>query len=342
VKIVVSINEVADRAKVSISTVSRVINQNANVSREKEEAVLKAVDELDYIPNGLAQGLVTKKSKSIGVLIADIGNLYYSYLVKSIEKKLRSAGYYAVIGNTEWDDKREKEYIRHLLQRQVDGFILASTSLSNDYIEQLAAKDIPMVVLDREIDSDKIDKIRINDYKGGYLAAEHLINYGYNYFIHLKGAGFTATAADRACGFEDCMQEYSISKDNYKLLSSSFVEEEAAQNMAYFLDKNDFNNKRLGIFAANDAAAFGVLKELKGRQVNVPKQAGVVGFDNVNFAEYSSPSLTTIGRPIADIGRISAALLLERLNKAKNEKIKPKNMNLDVHLIKRESTESNN
>lgn len=334
----VSINDVADRANVSISTVSRVINQNANVSREKEEAVLQAVDELDYIPNGLAQGLVTKKSKSIGVLIADIGNLYYSYLVKSIEKELRAAGYYAVIGNTEWDSKREKEYIRHLLQRQVDGFILASTSLSAEYIEQLAEKEIPLVVLDREIESDKIDKIRINDYKGGYQAAEHLIEYGYDYFIHLKGAGFTATAADRSRGFKDCMQEYLISKDNYKLLSSSFVEDEAAQNMANFLDKNDFRNKRLGIFAANDAAAFGVLKELKLRGINVPQKAGVVGFDNVNFAEYSSPSLTTIGRPIADIGEISARILLERLNKTENEEIKHKNMTFDVQLIKREST----
>jgi len=338
---VVSINDVADRANVSISTVSRVINQNANVSREKEEAVLKAVDDLDYIPNGLAQGLVTKKSKSIGVLIADIGNLYYSYLVKSIEKELRAAGYYAVIGNTEWDGKREKEYIRHLLQRQVDGFILASTSLSADYIEQLAAKNIPLVVLDREIDSDKIDKIRINDYKGGYQAAEHLIEYGYDYFIHLKGAGFTATAVDRSCGFKDCMQEHSINKKKYKFLTSSFVEAEAAQNMADFLDANDFKNKRLGIFAANDAAAFGVLRELKRRKINVPEQAGVVGFDNVNFAEYSSPSLTTIGRPIAEIGKISAELLLERLNKNENEEIEHKKIILDVDLIKRESTVRN-
>lgn len=335
---VVSINDVADRANVSISTVSRVINQNANVSREKEEAVLKAVDELDYIPNGLAQGLVTKKSKSIGVLIADIGNLYYSYLVKSIEKELRAAGYYAVIGNTEWDGKREKEYIRHLIQRQVDGFILASTSLSSDYIEQLAEKDIPLVVLDREIKSDKIDKIRINDYKGGYQAAEHLIKCGYEYFIHLKGTGFTASAADRSRGFTDCMQEHSINKENYTLLSSSFVEEEAAKDMADFLDKNDFNNRRPGIFAANDAGAFGVLKELKRRNISVPQRAGVIGFDNVNFAEYSSPALTTIGRPIADIGKISAQILLERLKKAEDEEIEHQNMTLDVQLIKREST----
>lgn len=334
----VSINDVAEKANVSISTVSRVINQNANVSREKEEAVLKAVDELDYIPNGLAQGLVTKKSKSIGVLIADVANLYYSYLVKSIEKELRGAGYYAVIGNTEWDSKREKEYIRHLIQRQVDGFILASTSLSAEYINQLADKEIPLVVLDREIESSKIDKIRINDYKGGYQAAEHLIECGYDYFIHLKGAGFTATASDRSLGFKDCMQEHSINKSKYKLLSSSFVEEEAAQNMADFLDENDFNNKRLGIFAANDAAAFGVLKELKRREISVPQEAGVIGFDNVNFAEYSSPALTTIGRPIADIGKISAQILLERLNKAEEEEIEYKNMTLDVQLIKREST----
>lgn len=334
----VSINDVAERANVSISTVSRVINQNANVSREKEEAVLKAVDELDYIPNGLAQGLVTKKSKSIGVLIADVANLYYSYLVKSIEKELRAAGYYAVIGNTEWDSKREKEYIRHLIQRQVDGFILASTSLSAEYIEQLADKDIPLVVLDREIKSDKIDKIRINDYKGGYQAAEHLIECGYDYFIHLKGTDFTASAADRSQGFKDCMEEHSISKENYKMIESSFVEEEAANNMANFLDENNFKDKKLGIFAANDAAAFGVLKELKRRNINVPLDAGVIGFDNVNFAEYSSPSLTTVSRSIAEIGEIAAKILLARLDEEQYVEFEAKDMILDVELIKREST----
>jgi len=335
---VVSINDVAARANVSISTVSRVINQNANVSREKEEAVLRAVDELDYIPNGLAQGLVTKKSKSIGVLIADVANLYYSYLVKSIEKELRTAGYYAVIGNTEWEAKREKEYIRHLIQRQVDGFILASTSLSEKYINQLAEKDIPIVVLDREIKSDKIDIIRINDYKGGYQAAEHLIECGYEYFIHLKGPGFTVTAADRSRGFKDCMQEHLINGQNYVMLSSSFVEEESAKKMASFLEKNNYRNKKIGIFAANDASAFGVLKELKRRRIKVPEEAGVVGFDNVNFAEYSSPALTTINRSIADVGKLSAEILLENLNKDENDVVKAQNKNLDVELIIREST----
>lgn len=334
----VSINDVAEKANVSISTVSRVINQNANVSREKEKAVLKAVDELDYIPNGLAQGLVTKKSKSIGVLIADIANLYYSYLVKSIEKELRAAGYYAVIGNTEWDGKREKEYMRHLMQRQVDGFILASTSLSSSYLDQLVKKDIPLVVLDRDLETEKIDKIRIDDYKGGYQAAEHLIECNYNYFIHLQGAEFTATAADRARGFKDCMLENNIDKSNHEIISSSFVESEAAQNIAKFLDSRDFKGRRTGIFAANDAAAFGVLKELKKRGIKVPEEAGVVGFDNVNFAEYSSPALTTISRPINEIGNISARILLERLNKDENEKIPEKDITLDVNLIKREST----
>jgi len=335
---VVSINDVAEKANVSISTVSRVINQNANVSREKEKAVLKAVDELDYIPNGLAQGLVTKKSKSIGVLIADIANLYYSYLVKSIEKELRAAGYYAIIGNTEWDSKREKEYMRHLMQRQVDGFILASTSLNSSYLNQLIKKDIPLVVLDRELESDKIDKIRIDDYKGGYQAAEHLIECNYNYFIHLQGAEFTVTAADRARGFKDSMQENNIDQADYEVISSSFVESEAAQNIAKFLDSKNLKDKRVGIFAANDAAAFGVLKELKKRGINVPKEAGVVGFDNVNFAEYSSPALTTISRPIDEIGKISARILLERLNKEENEEIAEKDITLTVELIKREST----
>ncbi|ADQ15768.1 LacI family DNA-binding transcriptional regulator [Halanaerobium hydrogeniformans] len=334
----VSINDVAAKANVSISTVSRVMNQNANVSKEKERAVLAAVEELDYIPNGLARGLVTKNTNSVGILIADIANMYYASLVKSIEKTLNQKGYYTIVGNTEWDKKREENYLRYLMQKQVDGFILASTALDEKYIDKLTKKGIPMVVLDREIESDLIDKIRINDYDGAYQATAHLVDYNYDYFLHIAGPKKVATALDRSKGFSDALKDNNISSQDYKILEGSFREESGVQKISDFLAGFELKDRRVGIFAANDSAAFGIMKELKDRQLNVPGQFGVIGFDDVNFSRYADPPLTTISRPIKEIGEITASILMDRIENLDNEKYSKKNITLDVNLIKRGST----
>ncbi|MCC3144698.1 LacI family transcriptional regulator [Halanaerobium sp. Z-7514] len=334
----VSINDVAAKANVSISTVSRVMNQNANVSKEKEKAVLEAVEELDYIPNGLARGLVTKNTNSVGILIADIANMYYASLVKSIEKTLNQQGYYTIIGNTEWDKKREEHYLRYLMQKQVDGFILASTVLDDKYIDKFSKKGIPMVVLDREIESDLIDKIRINDYNGAYQATTHLVESNYDFFLHIAGPKKAATALDRSKAFVDALKENNISAENYKILAGSFREESGAQKIADFLADFDYKGRRIGIFAANDAAAFGIMKELKERQLSVPEQFGVIGFDDVNFSRYADPPLTTISRPIKEIGEITASILMERIENSNEGKYLKKNITLKVDLIKRGST----
>lgn len=334
----VSINDVAERANVSISTVSRVMNQNANVSKEKEEAVLAAVEELDYIPNGLARGLVTKNTNSVGILIADIANLYYAALVKSIEKTLNDKGYYTIIGNTEWKADREKNYLRYLIQKQVDGFILASTSLDDEYIDKMSRKNIPMIVLDREVKSDLIDKIRINDYQGAYSATEHLVECSYDYFVHVNGPTQAATAQDRNKAFLQCLADHNISDDNYMVLSGCFMEECGTRVISDFFDNFDLKGRRVGIFAANDATAFGILKELKSRNFVLPDQVGVVGFDDVHFASYTNPPLTTVSRPIEEIGEITANTLIERIEKEDDEKYYKKNITMDVKLIKRGTT----
>ena len=334
----VSINDVAKKADVSISTVSRVINNNANVSREKEEAVLKAVEELDYIPNGLARGLVTKNTNSVGILIADISNMYYSSLVKSLESTLNKKGYYTIIGNTEWDSERERDYLRYLIQKQVDGFILASTSLDNEFIDKFSNKGVPMVVLDREIESQRIDKIRINDYSGAYSAVEHLLDCNYDYFVHLRGPEKTSTANDRYKAFKQCLKDNNIQEKNYEILDGSFKETESRRLIAKFLDRFEFDGRRIGVFAANDATAFGILKEIKSRGISIPGEIGLVGFDDVNFARYTDPPLTTVSRPIADIGEITANTLIERIEQKDSDEFYKKNITMEVKLVKRGTT----
>ena len=331
-----SINDVADLAGVSISTVSRVINNHPNVSQEKREAVGEAIEELNYIPNALAQGLVTKSTNSIGILIADIANDFYSILVRSIEDVLNKKGYFTVIGNTDWNQEKEENYINYFKQKQVDGFILASTTLEESFINEIAS-ELPLVVLDRNIESDVVDKIRVDDVKGGYMATEHLIEAGYQKLVHFQGPKNIASAEDRKKGFLTCIEDYNISKKNVEIIQGCFMEKCGYQGIKKYLEGKELDQST-GIFAANDAMAFGVLKYLKKKKIDCPGEIGIVGFDDVDFAEYSNPSLTTIKRPILEVGKIAARTLLDRL-KADKEHFQ-QDVKLNVKLINRNSTTS--
>jgi len=328
-----SIKDVADLANVSISTVSRVMNNHPNVSQEKREAVKEAIAKLDYVPNSLARGLVTKSTKSIGILIADITNEFYSILVRGIEDVLNEAGYFTVLGNTDWDNNKEQNYINYFKRKQVDGFILASTTLEKNKLNQLA-EEKPLIVLDREIESDNIENIRVNDFQGGFIATRHLIESGYEKIVHFKGPAGIVSAEDREAGYRKCMKEYG--KKELSIIQGCYMEECGYRALKIYL-KDHKLNKPVGIFAANDAMAFGILRYLKKAGINCPEQIGIVGFDDVNFAVYSNPSLTTVSRPIKKMGKIAANILLNHL---KNKGKKDFDKDLKVELIKRESTKS--
>jgi len=329
-----SIIDVAKLAGVSISTVSRVMNDHPNVSEKKREVVMKAITELNYVPNALAQGLVKKKTNSVAILISDITNIFYAYLVKSIEEVLNTEGYHILIGNTEWDNNKEKEYIQYMLQKQVDGFILISSTLEQDYLNNLTNNDIPIVMLDRERKVDKIDYIRVDDYYGGYTAGQHLIKCGYEYIIHLAGPPGLASAEDRKQGILKSIKDIGLHEENYMIVQGSYREESGIRIMTDLL--THINKKEsCGIFAANDAMALGVLKILNDKGIDCPGKVGLVGFDDISFAQYTNPSLTTVNRPITKIGNTAAKIILQRIE---NKNYPYQDIQLDVKLVKRGST----
>lgn len=338
-----SIEDVALKAGVSISTVSRVLNDHPNVSGEKKRAVEKAISELDYIPNALARGLVTRSTYSIGILISDIANDFYSILVRSMEDVLNSEGYFTVIGNTDWKKKKEKKYIKFFRQKQVDGLILASTTLKGKEIRKFSS-DLPVIVLDREMKVGNIDKIRINDFKGGYLAASHLLDAGYQYLVHIEGPQGIISAEDRRKGFLKAVEEGGVPGSNFQIVKGHYTKKAGFKAIKRLIEnkKNSgknfsFLNKPLGIFAANDAMAFGVLNYLNNKGISCPEKVGVVGFDDVEMSGYTNPSLTSVTRPISEIGKRAASLLLERLKKEDGEQVN-RDIHFNVELIERQST----
>lgn len=331
-----SINDVAKQAGVSISTVSRVMNGHPNVTKEKKEAVFKAIADLNYVPNALAQGLVKKTTNSIAVLIADITNMFYANLLKSLEERLNDKGYYTIIGNTEWNREKEREYIQFMLQKQVDGIVLTSTTLEKEDLKKISLRGIPLVVLDREVNVDKIDRIRIDDFKGGYQATEHLLKTGYQKLIHFSGPTGISSAEDRKKGFLQCVEEFDLAADKYDVIPGCFTEECGIKSMGNYLKQHNIKEP-IGIFAGNDAIALGILKVLKERKISCPDMVGVVGFDDITFAKYSNPPLTTVKRPIREIGKIVIDTILDRLENKHQEHFY-KNITLDVRLVIREST----
>ena len=189
-------------------------------------------------------------------------------------------------------------------------------------------------MLDREIKVDKIDYIRVNDYQGGYIAGQHLIKSAYKHIIHLSGPAGLASAEGRKHGVLKSIEDADFDKENYRVIQGSYTEESGIRVMKKLLSDLE-KMESCGIFAANDAMALGVLKVLNDHDIDCPGKVGLVGFDDINFSQYTNPPLTTINRPIAKIGNLAAEMILQRL---KNKRCPYQNIQLDVKLVKRGST----
>lgn len=164
---------------------------------------------------------------------------------------------------------KEKEYLKYLLQKQVDGIVLASTTLAMEELKELTNHRAPLIVLDREIGDSKIDRIRIDDYKGGYLATEHLIKTGYRRLVHFAGPEGISSAEDRKKGFLDCIRDYDLAQERYTIIQGCFTEECGIKNMELYLRQYGVDEPT-GLFAANDAMALGALKVINDRKINCP------------------------------------------------------------------------
>jgi len=329
----VTIYDVAKEANVSIATVSNVINKKGRIGEKTRRRVHEAMEKLNYEPNILASALTGKQTKTIGLIIPDLANPFFSELARSIEDRAHELSYNIVICSTDYQEEKENKYISLLKQKRVDGFILASGFENLEKVQELLNEDIPVVIVARDYPNFSINAVALDDYMGGYQAANHLLQLGH------KNIGFIAldvySNRERIRGFKDALKEYQIEprKDLH------FIEDKKqslvrAGNISAkkYLESGDIPT---AIFACNDLLAIGAIQVIRDAGLNVPDDISIVGFDNTNIATIVDPPLTTMSQPIQRMGREVMDLIISIFKGERDDEVR---ITLVPDLVKRKST----
>lgn len=326
-----TIYDVAEAAKVSIATVSKVINEKGNISEKTRKKVLEIMKELDYQPNIIASALMGKQTKTIGLLIPDIANPFFSELARSIEDRGEEFGYNLVICNTDYKKEKENKYITLLKRKSVDGFIIASGFENLDSVEELVKEDIPVAMVARDSSRFTVNTVALDDYMGGYLAAGHLIELGH------KNIGVVArdvwSNRERLRGFKQALQEHQLEfRDDFEFIQEiNHIEAGKFISLKYL----QAPEPPTAIFACNDLLAAGVIQAVREVGKIVPADLSVVGFDNTILASIIEPPLTTISQPIQRMGKEVMDVMIAMLKGEMKEKMR---LTLLPTLVERETT----
>jgi LacI family transcriptional regulator len=329
-----NIKDVARRAKVSIATVSRVLNETGFVSEELEQRVRNAVTELDYKPNAVARHLRRSQSFILGMLIPDSSNPFFAEIAKGVEDHCFARGYTLVLCNT--DEKPEKAaiYFSTLFEHRVAGFIVISPEGLDQQIQQLLDQGYPIVLGDRPLPSiQSADSVVSDNYGGARDAMQHLVELGHRRIGLIVGASALDTIDSRLRGAEDVLQAAGIEIDpDLVVRRANYLPQDGYRAAEMLLNRPDPPS---AIFAFNDLMAFGVLNYAQQHGVSIPEQLSVVGFDDIAMAAYSVPPLTTIAQPKYDLGKVVAELLLRRIG---GDEQTPVHLVLPTKLVVRQST----
>jgi LacI family transcriptional regulator len=330
-----TLKDVAREAGVHPGTASRALNEEtrALVNAETAQRVMAAAETLGYRPNPIARGLKTSRSYTVGVLIPDLTNPLFPPIVRGIQDGLEEAAYTPLIANTDNDLDRERADFEAMRARHVDGFITATARRDHGLLEDFAKAGLPVVLVNRRLEDGAISSVVGDDRTGVGLAVEHLVGLGHRRIAHLAGPQELSTGQLRKEGFVEAMRAAGLEPDpRLMLVATAFVESEGERLCNELLDRG---LEATAIVAGNDLMALGCYDAFVERGVDCPSELSVVGFNDMPFAGWFNPPLTTVRIPHYEIGARAAELLLEQL---RDPTVEPTQLQLDPELVVREST----
>jgi len=325
-----NIRDVAEKAQVSVTTVSHVINGTRFVEPKTIERVKQAIVALGYRPNSLARSLRRGETRTIGLLIPDNSNPFFAEVARVVEDAGFKKGYSVILCNSDLSEEKEEAYLEVLLSKQIDGLILISSSNHPERLQRLLDAGVPLVIVDRELGLS-VDKVLVDNEQGGYLAGQYLLQLGHRRIGCIAGPSEVNPSAGRLAGFKRALWEAGVELPDEAVVASDFRYDGGAQAMTTLLQQK---LNLSAVFATNDTMAIGALTALRAAHLRVPNDISLIGFDNIPLSEAVIPSLTTIAQPIKEIGQLSVALLLERIKNSSNQ---PKTTLLSTVLVERQS-----
>lgn len=332
---VATIKDVADQAGVSIATVSRVMNGSGRVSDILSHRVRQAADALNYTPSRVAGSLRRQRTHSIGMVVPQLDQPFFSRLTFVIQRRLMLAGYQMLACSTLEQSDLETTTIDMLLQQRVDGVIIVPTGHGARSVQHLMNSDVPVVLVDRDLpDLGPMDRVLVDNRNGAYKATQHLIESGHRdigvisalshiHPMHERVSGIRAAIADAGLGWQEALH----------MRAQRLHFDEGYGGAMTLLQKSP---RPTAIFALTDVIAVGVLHAAYDFGLHLPHGLSVVGFDGIPLAAYSRPTLTTVAQPVQKLGVAAVELLLQRLN-PETHNMPPQTIVLDAELVKRAS-----
>jgi LacI family transcriptional regulator len=327
-----NISDVAEKAGVSKTTVSHVINQTRFVEDQTRQRVLGAIQELGYRPNFLARSLTTQRTSIIGMVISDSANHFFGELMQGVEEILLPEKYAVMVCNTNETLEREAHYLDLLLSQRVDGIIAAATSQRWVELTRAVVQHTPVVFVDRSFDNMDGPYVGVDNQKGGYLGVRHLIDCGYDRIGILAGYDRLSTMRERYAGYRQALEEAGLPvRPEWEIATPLSIEDgRAALHQMLSLPE-----RPQAVFINNNLLALGALLEVRALGVRCPEDLALVGFDDHPWAAVADPPLTVVRQPAHELGRTSASILLALI---KHQPVTTTRVLLDCELVVRQSS----
>ncbi|NMP31503.1 LacI family DNA-binding transcriptional regulator [Thalassotalea sp. M1531] len=313
-----TIYEVSKLAGVSLATVSRVMNNNARVSDKTKQKVLDAMAELGYRPNSIARSLASSRSDSIGILVSELHGPFFGQMMAGIESELRAAGKHVIITTGHSEEDKEKDGIEFLISRNCDAIIAHVEAVSDEYLIELNEGKTPVYLMSRFVEELSEKCISLDNELGGYLATKAIIDNGHQKIAYIAGPQFKADASNRLLGHKRALKESNIEFNEDLFFIGDFKETGGSDGLRYLTKQNE---QFTALVCANDEMASGAMKYAREHGFRLPEGLSIIGFDNVIFANYLYPTLTTIDNPVNSMGHMAAKLVLKDVYQKKKLEI---------------------
>jgi LacI family transcriptional regulator len=328
-----TIYDVAREAGVSMATVSRVLNGTAVVKEETKAKVLAAIEKLGYRPNAVARGLASKRTKSIGVILPDVSDLYHAEVLRGIEDIATMYQYHIILANSDARQSREIDLIGTMWEKQVDGLVFISEKVTPDIVRTFEQAQLPVVLCATEDPERRIPSVSIDNEQAGHDAVQYFLDKGVQNIAYLGGPTSHPVTMERLKGYERAFAEAGLTINRDLVLHAETLKyEDGFETANAFLDAG---HKADAVVAASDELALGYLNAVRDRGGKAPDDVLLLGFDNTRLSTMIRPEMTVIAQPTYDLGAVSMRLLTKMLH---DEPIDEYTVRLPHEIIERAST----
>ncbi len=330
-----TLEDIAKKAGVSVSTVSRILNKKSKkyrISPKTESLVLNLAKGLNYTPNQLARGLRLKRTHSIGLIVPDISNPFFAAVTRAVQRAAHEMGYSLVVCDTDEDESQEIAHIKVLRSKGVDGMVVMPVGQNGSHLQQLIKDGLPLVVLDRIFDDLPCDSVVTDNYKGAYEAVDYLVKNGHSRIALIQGLPNTYTNKGRLNGYRDALKANNIAPDPRLVVGRDFRQESGYVETKILLS---LEPRPTAIFATSDLITLGSLEAINEEGLRIPQDLSVIAFDDIDHVNFFKTPVTTVSQPKEIIGEVAIKLLIERIkNRNKGES---RRIMLSPKLVERNS-----